>query len=224
MRASTPNPWLQLPGAPPFVLAEDASLIRAFNKKAAPAYQYDLSLYPEPYFGSPTAPVVVLNLNPGWSPEDAATHARPDFAAMARDNLACTLAPYPFLHLQPTASTPGARWWHQRVRQLVADVGFDKVARGLACIQFNPYHSLKYASASPQLPSQQYSFTLVRGAMSRGAEIIVMRSRALWETAVPELATYRHIHRASNPRSPYLSPGNLKSSYDRIVERLRSQS
>ncbi len=182
-----------------------------------------MSLFPEPFFGSLGATVVVLNLNPGWSPRDKAVHERPEFAAMARSSLAHELRPYPFLHLQPpgTPKTPGGDWWGPRVRKLAEEVGFESVAHRLACVQFTPYHSCGYSSASPPLPSQEYSFHLVRLAMARGAEIVVMRSAKLWESAVPELVGYKRYHRAANPRAPFLTPGNLKSAYQIISERLR---
>lgn len=216
------NPWINLPKASPYVLASDAPLLQSFNAGAAAEHRYDTSLFPEPFFGSLNARVVVLNLNPGWSPDDAAVHAEPSFAAMSRESLMHELKPYPFLHLQPNTSTPGGRWWRQRTRELALDVGFDVVAQQLACIEFTPYHSRGYATASPVLPSQAYSFYLVRQAMARGAEIVVMRSVSLWMGAVPELASYSRLHLGSNPRAPFLSKGNLKSSYQAVVERLRS--
>lgn len=215
------NPWIALPRTSPFVLASDADLLNAFNATASPRHRYDLSLLPEPFFGSPSAPVVVLNLNPGWDAGDAEVHAREDFSVMARDSLGHNLQPYPFLHLQPTTSSPGGRWWRQRVRYLIQDVGFESVAKRLACVQFTPYHSSEYSNSSPRLPSQAYSFNLVRNAMTRGAEIVVMRSKRLWFEAVPELASYERIHIGSNPRAPFVSPGNLKESYASIAQRLR---
>lgn len=215
------NPWTALPKNPPYVLASDVALLEGFNATASARHRYDLSLFPEPFFGSATAPVVVLNLNPGWSPEDAAVHADPIFAAMSRRSLEHTLDPYPFLHLQPDSNTPGATWWRQRTRELASDVGFDQAARQLACVQLVPYHSSEYAGSSPRLPSQEYSFQLVRQAMLRGAEVVIMRSANLWFAAVPELANYSRVHRGSNPRAPFVSRGNLKSSYI-VLERVRS--
>jgi hypothetical protein len=216
------NPWTTLPKSNPYVLASDAPLLMSFNARAAAKHRYDTSLLPEPYFGSLNAPVVVLNLNPGWSPDDAAIHAKPTFAAMSRSSLAHKLNPYPFLHLQPTCETPGGRWWRQRTRELAAEVGFELLAHHLACIQFAPYHSPEYAANSPQLPSQEYNFYLVRQAIARGAEIVVMRSVSLWLSAVPELAGYTRLHRGSNPRAPFLTRGNLKSAYSVVAGRLRS--
>lgn len=215
------NPWSALPEKAPYVLASDTTLIETFNAKAAERHKFDLSLFPEPFFGSPTAPVVVLNLNPGWSPDDAAVHAQPEFSRMSRRSLEHRLLPYPFLHLQPNGTTPGGRWWRQRTRKLSEDVGLEAVACGLACVQYAPYHSKEYTQSSPLLPSQEYGFVLVRQAMVRGAEIVVMRSYSLWVAAVPELAKYKNTHRAANPRAPYLSPGNLKGSYALIAQRLQ---
>jgi hypothetical protein len=47
-RAAIPNPWLALPTARPFVLADDASAINYFNKRASKKTSFDLSLHPEP--------------------------------------------------------------------------------------------------------------------------------------------------------------------------------
>src|SRR5262249_8808434 len=165
------NPWSALPEKPPYVLASDAALIEAFNFRADDSHRFDVSLFPEPFFGSPSAPVVVLNLNPGWSPADAEVHAQAEFGRMSRRSLQHQLQPSPCLHLQPDGDTPGSRWWRQRTRQLAEDVGFEAVARELACIQYAAYHSKKYTPSSPRLTSQEYGFALVRQAMARHAEI-----------------------------------------------------
>jgi hypothetical protein len=216
------NPWIALPQRPPYALECDSKLISAFNASANCKYKFDLSLLPEPFFGSPSANVVVLNLNPGWSPLDAEIHSRSDFCDMARRSLAHQLHPYPFLHLQPNGNTPGNRWWSQRTRHLAKEIGFEVVASGLACIEYVGYHSKEYSPTSPRLPSQEYGFNLVRQAMARKAEIIVMRALRVWVSAIPELATYQRLHHGSNPRSPYLSPGNLKGSYSAVAQGLRN--
>jgi len=215
------NPWLNLPLSPPYALEADLAQLNSFNASALRKHQFDLRLFPEPFFGTTLTPVVVLNLNPGWSPEDEATHSQPWFADQARRSLAHALEPYPFIHLLPGGRTGGCIWWQRRTRELVDDVGFDRIAKGIACVQYMPYHSPEFSQRVPLVQSQEYSFQLVRNAMRRGAEIVVMRSFQLWVSAIPEITTYAHLHVAVNPRSPYLSPGNLKSSYVKIVERLR---
>lgn len=218
------NPWLRLPSIAPFVLPDDRGRLEEFNAKAKPEHRYDLCLYPDPFFGADQANVVFLLLNPGLDDKDRRVHSRPAFADIARKNLSHGLKQYPFLYLHPVcADTPGGAWWRKRARSLIEEdgLGLESVANGIACIQFMPYHSAKYSSASPSLPSQQYGFKLVRDAIAREAEIVVMRSERLWLTAVPELATYPRLHAGRNPRAPFISPGNLPSSYNRIVQRLR---
>jgi len=218
------NPWLDLPAGPPYVAPADAELLHAFNRSEPQLHRFDLSLFPEPFFGDPAALVVVLNLNPGWSESDAVAHADPEFAEQTRRSLAHQLRPYPFLHLQPTCSTPGGEWWRSRTRALCDHVGFEAVARGIACVEYMPYHSRSFSAKSPSVPSQQYGFHLVRKAMRRGAEIVLMRARRLWAEAVPELARYPRLHVAVNPRAPYLSRKNLEESYDAIALRLTANS
>jgi hypothetical protein len=218
------NPWTKLPLSAPYALASDLSILQAFNATVETKYQYDLSLLPEPYFGNPLANVVILTLNPGWSPDDAANHAQPAFLQQSRDSLNHELAPYSFLHLQPNSVTPGGVWWRRRARELIEKVGFDAVANGIACVQHTPYHSLEYSARSPRLASQMYSFNLVRSSIQRGAEVVIMRSRTLWESAVPELRSYTRLHIAKNPRSPYLSRGNLGASFAALTARLKGDT
>ena len=111
-----------------------------------------------------------------------------------------------------------------KAKELIADVGFDQVARRLGCIQLVAYHSDEYSPATPVLPSQGYSSWLVREAMARQAEIVVMRAVRLWMTAVPELSRYSRLHVGANPRAAYLSRGNLKASYEAVAQRLRSDA
>lgn len=215
------NPWTSLPNQKPYALASDKALLDSFNAKAPERYRFDLSLLPEPFFGVSTAPVVVLNLNPGLHPDDAAAHANRDFANRSRRSLAHALHRYPFLHLHPHSRTAGANWWRLRTRELIQDLDIEQVANHLACVQFFPYHSSKYSGSTPRVPSQEYSFYLVRQAILRGAEIVIMRSQKLWLTAVPELANYSRLHLGSNPRASFISRGNLKASYGVVLERLR---
>lgn len=218
--SSSTNPWTSLPSAPPYVLPRDAPAIAAFNERASPDKRYDLSLFPEPFFGSISAPVLLLGLNPGWSPKDATTHAQPWFAERSRSSLAHALSPYPFLHLQPGSSTPGALWWERIASALIARLGFDTVAKHISCVEYFPYHSPTFGSAKLAVPSQQYSFDLVRSAARRGAEIVVMRSWRLWSAAIPELSAYPRMHFVRNPRNPSLSSKNLANGFNAIVARL----
>jgi hypothetical protein len=74
------NPWSALPPSAPFVLPDDAQPVQQFNREAAPKQRFELALLPEPFFGSTSAPVVVLTLNPG----DYAMHNEVWFAEQSR--------------------------------------------------------------------------------------------------------------------------------------------
>jgi len=84
------------------------------------------------------------------------------------------------------------------------------------CIEF-PYHSKKYRSLRRMLPSQYYSFDLVRRAIKRRVLIVLMRSRARWLSAIPELSGYGY-YELSSPQNGALTPRNLSEGFDRIVE------
>lgn len=66
------NPWIQLLEAAPFVLPSDQPPIDAFNRRyltnARRTLQLDIR--PEPFIGNIEAPIVLLYLNPGYTPDD----------------------------------------------------------------------------------------------------------------------------------------------------------
>ena len=68
------------------------------------------------------------------------------------------------------------------------------------------------------LPSQEYSFHLVRQAINRNAIIVLMRSKKLWFSAVPELEDYHSVFSVRNVQNPTISPGNLPESYSSIIQ------
>lgn len=218
------NPWIALPEAGSLVLAQDEAPLRDFNERASEDARLDVSLYPEPFFGRPDAPVVLLALNPGLGGTETATHADPAFARAARKSLSHELQPLPFLHLQQPASTPGGAWWRRITRSLIEGAGIDAVARSLLCVQLLGYHSRAFGAHKLCLPSQAYGFHLVKEAMRREALIICMRSWRLWCEAVPKLATYPRLHRIRNARNPALSPANLPDGYDAVLETVRRSS
>jgi hypothetical protein len=216
------NPWLSLPSDEPRVLSADFALIEAFNDgRSIAAGRYDLSLWPEPFFGRPDAPVVLLALNPGLGPDDHITHAQDRFGERVRASLAHQLEPWPFLHLQSQPTLPGEVWWHRITTPLREAVGVEQLSRSLLCVQFFPYHSKVFRSGGLRVPSQDYGFGLVRAAIDRGAVIVVMRSWKLWVNAVPALEGAREVVRVRNPRNPTLSAANLGAGFSKVVNIIR---
>jgi hypothetical protein len=93
-------------------------------------------------------------------------------------------------------------------------------------IEFFPYRSQSFAHGSVRLPSQAYSFALVRRAIARAAVLVVTRCEGLWYAAVPELREARAAGRlfvSSNPRSSSLAPRTLGDvGFNKMLEALGS--
>ncbi|WP_303956391.1 hypothetical protein, partial [Desulfovibrio piger] len=69
----------------------------------------------------------------------------------------------------------------------------------------------------PLLPSFDFTQRILLAAMNRRALVVQLRSKKIWEEAVPGLATYPRRIECRNPRRPTLSPGNLGSEGWRIL-------
>ena len=215
------NPWLDLPHQAPFVLAQDAAKIVAFNRNATDRTRIHVELFPEPFFGSPGAPIVLLLLNPGFSDDDPATHADSKFAQLSRTNLEQRTSDYPFYLINPAVSGPGRQWWDQRLRRILEVVPRKVVAGSVLCVQYFGYHSHGFDHDRLQLSSQQYGFFLVRQAVSRRAIVVLTRSHRPWFEAVPNLAKYSRLFSLRNVRNTAITPGNCPTGFDEILTVLR---
>lgn len=217
------NPWTALPLHEPFILEEDRQAVVNFNVRALPEQRIHLEVLPEPFLGNPSARVVLLNLNPGYDPADILSHRdNPYFIDTSRKNLVHENLEYSFYLLDPAnSSSLGAVWWRKRLREVIEDCGLEVVANQVLCVEYFPYHSVRFAFRQV-LPSQQYSFHLVREAIHRNALVIQMRSRPAWFRVVPELDGYANYYRLRNPQSPYVSPGNCPDGYPRIIDALQT--
>jgi hypothetical protein len=213
------NPWVDLPVEAPFVLAEDAPLLpRAMERRT----DIMLDILPEPFVGNPeTARVVFLLLNPGYVPEDLEINKDPYFVRQNRANLLHQAQPS-FYYLDPRLSYSGGYiWWKKKLNGLVrAGFGLDELAEKIMCVEYLPYHSVNYKHSKQILPSQRYSFELVRRAVEQGKVIVMMRSERIWLEAVPELAGYDYI-KLRNPQNTAISPGNMPpEAFDRLIAAL----
>jgi hypothetical protein len=217
------NPWVDLPYAAPFIAPVDADAVTRLEGGNGGDTALRLDLLPQPWTGRPAdATVIVLALNPGFSPSDYDELQNPDYAEQWR--LALTFQTRtPFYFLDPAFShTGGYRWWARRFRDLIAVVGIESVARRVMCIEHFPYKSKSYRSLKETLPSQHYSFDLVREAIRLGKEIVVMRSERVWLESVPELRGSGYV-RLSNHQNPYFSRAQMApASFERLVAALKS--
>lgn len=208
------NPWQTLPSTPPYLTAADRPAVLLHNRQVAAPFQIRHDVLPEPYLGNPDASVILLSFNPGFKESDIAFYAQAHVQALWHKNILHQPAAYPFYLLDPTLADDvgGNRWWRRKLKPLLEGAGVAHVARQL-CIEFFPYHSLRYQGLKQVLPSQQYSFYLVRRALQHGAVIVIMRGEKLWMTVVPELTNYPQLYRLNSSQNVTLSPRNCPTGF-----------
>ncbi|MGQ0635625.1 MAG: GxxExxY protein [Planctomycetaceae bacterium] len=97
-----------------------------------------------------------------------------------------------------------------------------KAVKTLLDEQYFPYHTDAYSSATPDLPSQQFGFALVRSAIERGAVFVILRSIKKWISAVPELAAYGRRFTVRNPRHVSVSPRNVPDGFEDVVRAIKN--
>lgn len=216
------NPWLDLSNIPPFVLPSDRAIIDRFNSTASSKKTIHLNCLPEPFLGHPDAPVVLLNLNPGFTPEDVHFHLEDEaFITRSWANLHHETEEYGFYLLDPVVEkSPGYGWWTRRLQHPIEACGQRTVANNVLCVEFFPYHSSQFGFRK-RVSSQTYSFHLVRQAMQRNALIVQIRSRRLWFEVVPELNGYPHWCELNSKQSAYVSPRNCPM-YEQVVKHIRT--
>lgn len=219
------KPWTKLNPTPPFVLESDRQIIDEYNSnpRTCKNHKIQTELYPEPFLGKPNVNVILLNLNPGFSDDDAEFHQRNDyFIEQARKNLTHQ-SDYGFYLLDPRINkSPGYNWWSKRLRTLIEACGQKNVAQNIFCIEFFPYHSTNFKKIET-LESQKYSFQLINKAIKRNAIVILMRGRRPWIKSVPHLETYGRCFLLKNPRCAYITEQNLPNGvFNFIVKEIKN--
>jgi hypothetical protein len=212
---SIQNPWNSLPPGPPYVLPEDAALIR--RHRFTESSRIDVDMLPEPYLGDPDAPVVLLNLSPAWFGEDADWHTYWPFQEAARRSLEHAPATYPFYPLNPAFDgSVEHRWWSQKLKPLIERFGAKVIARQIFCVHLFPYRTRRFTHHRLLLPSQEYGLALVRRAITRDALVVAMRSWHTWHGRIEELGESRVVH-VSSVQNPTLSEKNLGRRFGQVV-------
>ena len=204
----------------------DLSHAEAFNRLMTENPDYVLAdhLDPYPYTGNQKANVFVLLANPGVSKiqKDPAFEMHTKFREQNLRNLRHE-SPENFISWIHSSDNPekAEDWWIPRLKKLVADSSLERVSKNLFFINFHPYNSVSWYRIPFIFPTQEYSFQLVREAMSREALIILARNELGWCTAIPELLNYRKLVRFKSIRSAYISPNNLGSpAYQELLNHL----
>lgn len=214
-----PNPWVNLPPLPSssYVLPVDVSYVDCFNKSAAPSHQIVTDQIPEPWLGSAQdACLFVLQLNPRYLLTDAPAAKKhpvigklnePHFGITDRDKwwLSC---------FKKLALDIGCSLHPDECLKLQLNAGYMHLATRVCSVEYFPYGSNEYSHSLLRLPSQDYSFELVRDALSRGVYIAVMKGYKEWLGAVPELCGYGKLGLLKGYRgAKYISPASCGDSF-----------
>jgi len=130
MQLISENRWIDLPDTVPLVPTCDRSVVEAYNShyRSKAEYVIQTDVVPEPYIGSPNAPVYLLALNPGFSTDDRFWHNQPSFRKALLGNLAHKNTAYPFYPLNPSFhEAPVSGWWRSKLKPLIDDADLAKV-------------------------------------------------------------------------------------------------
>ena len=100
-------------------------------------------------------------------------------------------------------------------------MGVDAVRLNTQVIEYVPYKSRNFYGLPAILPSQEYSFALVRSAISRSAVVVVMRRYGSWMKAVPDLDA-PNVHQLRSPQNVTIGPGNCPTGFNELLERMSS--
>ena len=215
------NPWIDLPGAAPYVLPGDQPHIKVFNSYMKPRFRLDTNLMPQPFVGNRQAPLVILSRNPG-----AEGHHNDAYADAIKTNLTSEAPDQLFPALEVRFEmTQGAKWWGSCLDVVASKMGskISQLAGRVQAIEFHGYHSRSWRALPITLPSQRFGFWLVEQAMIRRATIVVVRGQRDWTIAVPNLGSYPLLVPIKNPRSASISPGNCGTKgFRRVLDSLVS--
>jgi hypothetical protein len=111
------NPWSELPGQTPYVLQIDGTSIDRYNTLHNSDEKIIVESLPEPFIGNPqSAKVVLLNLNPGHSEDDAKAHSDAGLQGAMIRNLRHEPQDYPSMDLIRPSLGPDAGFGGGRTR------------------------------------------------------------------------------------------------------------
>lgn len=210
----TVNPWCEIPGRGRYVLEDDKPYLDAFNEICTDEKKrINFDHPPEPRLGPVDAPVVFLQANPSYGADESDGPRDPEDLKESIRTLSDEHCPH------KGALAPGG-WWAPRLRELRKDVGKEDLSTNLLSVEFFPYRSRRFGHGEIRLPSQWYTFSLVRKARQRGAIIIVTRKWALWVSAIPELRSGlgNTVFRTNSAQSSHYSRNNMgNAAYEAVI-------
>ena len=220
------NPWLEVDfNAEKIIFKEDEPFLPD-NSQLSYENEYHYELLPEPFQGNTSAEVVILGLNPRYSYKDKDFHiSNFEFKESLIKCITEQSQEYPFYSLNPKFKKSEAWiYWSDRskgkLRNLLKRYNSKFLANNLLSIEYYPYKSIEFKKNTYTLPSQEYSFHLVRKAINRNALILILRSVQFWLKAVPDLMNFDYLE-LNSKRNIIISEGNVVNNrFNEIIERL----
>jgi hypothetical protein len=218
------NPWINYSFENSAIHTLDEALIEEFNLKAKPKVSYNKELLPDPYIGNINTKILLLMLNPGISENDFFIHKSPEFIKLHRKNIDQKELEYPFYYLNPELDCPGSDYWHKKLGTLIKEFGVKKISQTFCCLQLVAYHSVAFKKSPKLLPTQEFTKNILKNHMKNNLPIIIMRSRTMWESLVPELKSYKNFFVLNSFLNPVITPNNVgEDNFDVIKTLIASE-
>jgi len=190
------NPWLDLKKI-------NGEYVAECDRGHVSSLKYDLAFdtLPWPYMGDPeNAAVYVLSKSTIHKHALEVGDGEQREKAI-RNNLAHSHpGRLPLLQMDPEFNGTGFQeWWRDKLRYVIHETSEEAVARFMFVAQYIPYSHKNKIDKPPELPSQKYTFALVRKAMAAGKTIVLMYPKREWYEAIPQLESYEKCYTLLNP-------------------------
>lgn len=236
------NPWQEFMHkscSDQFILKRELNVIKEFNEKVKDNFKIHTNIMPAPFMGDVrNAEVMILALNPGYDVEEEKRGFYTKYQDYWRSEIQHNFDKETPLFCLDDTYCEYSHYWSKVLNPIVTELGSngkDIVAKNVCKVQFFPYQSKKFKPIHKSilkkngmnhfLPSQEYTFELVKNAIRRNAIIIIPRAIKKWESAIVELKEYENKYRTNSYGNIILSRNNLGGgSFDTIINRLRLKS
>ena len=224
MNLMTNNPWIGFEYSEKMAHPDDLDAIKHHNETSKSDYQFLLHLAPETWIGSLQGNLLVLYSNPGATEDNTNKVLQPQHELVMEKsikNLNQENNEFPHFHFDPELNqTEGSRWFKAKYRWLLEESGNQALSKNLITCELAPYHSMKWKIPRKKLPTQEFTYEIIRNAILRDAVILLARTPKVWIENVPELTRYPRVFRP-NSINASISPKNYPGQFDKILEALR---
>jgi hypothetical protein len=222
------NPWLDFDRSSASAIHEiDKAVVTSFNcslEKRKNGHLFTLSTKrePQPYFGNPDAPVLLLYANPVINPDRDWEESTEGYSLLLDKARKHEDIDENFLFLHSAyVGRFGYDWWMSTLKNVIQDVGLKSIHQNVFSVELFAYASLKFQGPKELIPTQEYTRWLVQKAISNHATVMLGRAKREWIQLVPELQGYKHVFELKNPQQKRITPGNTEPGvYDRLISQI----